>query len=70
MSAQIRSLPVAVLFTLTADGTAGGVGKSVTRVLGALQHIAKQLQNKQSTVNGAAEWAKDEHIAEGSKGPA
>jgi hypothetical protein len=42
-----------------ADGTAGGVGKSVPRVLRALQHIAKKLKAKDSAVKSAAEWSKE-----------
>ena len=42
-----------------ADGTAGGVGKSVPRVLHALQHIAKHLKVQGSPVKSAADWAKE-----------
>jgi hypothetical protein len=42
-----------------ADGTAGGVGKGVPRVLRALQHIGKQLKAEGSPVKNAAEWAKE-----------
>lgn len=42
-----------------ADGTAGGVGKSVPRVLRALQHIGKQLKVKGSPVKSAGDWAKE-----------
>jgi hypothetical protein len=42
-----------------ADGTAGGVGKSVPRVLKALQHIATKLKAKDSPVKSSAEWAKE-----------
>jgi len=42
-----------------ADGTAGGIGKSVPRVLRALQHMTKKLKDKNTPVKGAAEWAKD-----------
>src|SRR5689334_2154952 len=34
----------------TYDGTAGGIGKGVLNVLGALQHIAKKLKEKGSPI--------------------
>lgn len=41
------------------DGTAGGVGRSVPRVIAALQHISKKLKAKSSPVTNSAEWAKE-----------
>ena len=52
-----------------ANGTAGGVGKSVPRVIAALQHVAKKLKAKSSPVSNSAEWAKDLASAAAALGP-
>jgi hypothetical protein len=51
------------------NGTAGGVGKSVPRVIAALQHIAKKLKAKASPVSNSAEWAKELASAATALGP-